>query len=186
MHMNIKKGFTLIELLVVVAIIGVLASMVSSSLQDAKRKAQDAKIKTLMSQMRSQAELFHIDNGSYQGSATGGPTDDSITECGSMSGPYYPKFDGSLYDARVSEDFVRLMVEVTSITGVISNRIRCATGNHLVTEDSWAFAAPLFNPADGYTGWCVDSSGYSGDINFNINLYGVEAGGQNNPARCPR
>lgn len=60
-----NKGFTLIELLVVVSIIGVLATIVLASLGSARNRAQDAKIKTTLSQMRTQAELQFLDTGDY-------------------------------------------------------------------------------------------------------------------------
>lgn len=62
---NKQKGFTLIELLVVIAIIGILATIVLTSLQSARAKAQDAKVQAQLSSMRAQAELFYSDNGSY-------------------------------------------------------------------------------------------------------------------------
>lgn len=57
MHKNIqRKGFTLIELLVVIAIIGLLASVVMSSLNAARDKGMQAKITAQMANVRSAAE----------------------------------------------------------------------------------------------------------------------------------
>lgn len=60
-----RRGFTLIELLVVIAIIGILSAVVLASLNTARTKGTDAAIKSNLSTVQTQAELYYNDNGNY-------------------------------------------------------------------------------------------------------------------------
>jgi len=60
-----KKGFTLIELLVVISIIGLLSSVVLSSLSVARSKGRDAQRIRDLTELRKALALYYDRNGSY-------------------------------------------------------------------------------------------------------------------------
>lgn len=69
-----KKGFTLIELLVVVAIIGILATIVLTSLASARAKARDAAIQAALSGARTTLEMYNLDHDEYPDEGDVGPS----------------------------------------------------------------------------------------------------------------
>ena len=68
-----QKGFTLIELLVVISIIGLLSSIVLTSVNSARAKARDARRIADLNQIQTALEFFYDSQGRYPQSP-GAPT----------------------------------------------------------------------------------------------------------------
>lgn len=81
----IKKGFTLIELLIVIAIIGILAALITTNLQGARSRARDLRRKSDLRSIEQSLRLYYND-------AKGFPTGDisnnfAIEGCGTITVP---------------------------------------------------------------------------------------------------
>ncbi len=76
-----KRGFTLVELLVVIAIIGVLSSIVVSSIGSARQKARDVRRISDMKQLDIALNFFFDDNRRYPSNA-----DDGVSNLGEIIG----------------------------------------------------------------------------------------------------
>lgn len=71
--MKNRKAFTLVELMIVIAIIGVLAGMLTPMVSSAYRKALATNSKTFMSNMVSALERYKDDNGDFPKFLTSSP-----------------------------------------------------------------------------------------------------------------
>lgn len=145
--MNFRKGFTLIELLVVVAIIGILASVVLSSLNTARAKGADAAIKANLANIRAQAEILYDGSGCYGDDGAVGATCAAFTE-------------GQCTFATVDTLFANPIVAnqiqaAATASGAAANAVCSAEANGA----KWGVAVTM--KTDTGKAWCVDSSGAS-------------------------
>lgn len=138
----LAKGFTLIELLVVIAIIGILASVVLASLNNARDKGSDSAVKQNLSGIRSQAEIFYDDetrgNGTYGTAFTAG-------DCAATAGTLFE-------DPNIVMQYSA--AAAASGPGVVAS---CVS-----TADAWAVSVPMKSTPTN--SWCVDSVGVSGEV----------------------
>ena len=125
------RGFTLIELLVVVAIIGMLSSIVLSSLTSARNRAGDSSVRSNLKSLTNLAALYQSNNAGYGSSVTAATCPTSGT---------------SMFYADVN---IRNAIAKAAMGG--GGATRCATDGN-----SYAVSVQLKTSTDH---WCVDSAG---------------------------
>lgn len=93
---SMSKGFTLMELLIVIAILGILAVLVSGNLINSLKRGRDAKRKEDLQQIQKAVELYYEDNNQY-------PTVDELAFDGN-SKLKHPTIDTKIYMQKLPKD----------------------------------------------------------------------------------
>ena len=145
-----QKGFTLIELLVVIAIIGILATIVLTSLGSARTKASDAKIQSQLASLRGQGELYY--NTSGGGGFSYGP---ALPVAATTTGSNGCNTTPSMFQASSANTVNGMANIVNNLYALVgSGNLYCYSGGN-----SWMVAARSSVTTTTY--FCADSTGAS-------------------------
>lgn len=138
-----STGFTLIELLVVIAVIGILASVVLTSLNGARNKGRDKAIVSDLLNIRTEIQSYLTTNGNLGGTFT-------FNWC-----PNSAATTSVFGNAKVKEIIAHANSQAGGTTGLAFGRIACYTSG-----TNWTVAA-ILREGGGYRAWCIDSTGKS-------------------------
>lgn len=152
---KINKGFTLIELLVVIAIIGILASVILTSLGTARNKGVEGAFKTEVDSFKKGAELFYSGNNNAYTDllkndiliANGYPVDIPAAVATSTSGASVQNILWAI-EQKAADGFIYGSVTVGGDAYALYARLPG------ITDPASVLAADI---------WCVDSTGKSGN-----------------------
>ena len=149
-----RKAFTLIELLIVIAIIGILASVVIISLEGSQGKTADEISKTELGQLRTFSAILKSD---HPGISFDDVDNDSTTD------------DTGFCDGITDDDEDVDLAGVETILDSIEDRQGTNTVKCVNDATVWAAFFSLIetrsDAAAERTIWCVDSTGYVGELN---------------------
>lgn len=138
-----NRGFTLIELLVVISIIGLLASVVTVSLNEARVKARDTHRLDQMKQLSIALELYHTSNG------------------------FYPDEKSTRAHITYVKDIVGLAPE--HIESLPEDPTQTGTSRYRYTADDNGYSLLIDLEGDNFT-WCRYETGQPGVISWETNF----------------
>jgi type IV pilus assembly protein PilA len=158
-----KKAFTLLELLVVIAIIGVLASIVMSSLNSSRNKADTAFVKQQADQIKKQMELYYQQNGNYGYYNSNMNIASNYQPAGYAGYTNFPGGAGDCYApfARqgVSDTPGTVSHQIALMVGRAMQKTNSATFWCYISPDQQSYAFAFYSMKSGLNTYCVDSSG---------------------------
>ncbi len=173
--MKTQKGFTLIEILIVIAIIGILASIVLTSLGSARVRANDAKVQAQLSAMRQQAEVLFGENQNY-GTAntidtdTYSTVDDPVFRCGNGGGGSSGQLFTDPATTGLPENLYNLLYNIP--VGYKTFCYSDPSGGGVGNTTAWAITAEA--PLEESVSWCVDSTGAAKEYSTSTPLLDID------------
>jgi prepilin-type N-terminal cleavage/methylation domain-containing protein len=162
-----QKGFSLIELLVVIAIVGILSAVILSAVSNARKSGKDASAQSSIESIRGAAEIYSSNNANkYSNAGT------HVLE-GNLDGVITPG-NASLC---VDPDSVKLANAANVQTG---NHVLCSVGQN---AKSYVVYTVLLGSAADHA-YCIDSSGFAGDVQYTNTGATYVAGTSGLDAKC--